>query len=152
MISPVSLSSFLFTLLPLFLSLLTELCSFSFKFPTASLISLKTRKNTFSPSPCIFILIPCFMLYNLGYLKEISFLVGQHKGLWICLSEKSQNTVNKTEILKAKIIAGHTWLCHSIACLQSPCRENPRYFGSNKFQKNVLGRFCKFFHSAQNNN
>lgn len=93
------------------------------------------------------------MLYSLAPMKGVPFLVRQYQGLWICLCDRSQDKVNKTETIKMKITTDCAWLSHSICCLQSPHREKPRLCWFQQISyRSILGRFCKFFHSVQNNN
>lgn len=118
----------------------------SFKFSQASLISLATSNNTFLLINAFFILILYFMLYSLAPMKKVPFLFRQHQGLWVCLCDRSQDKVNKTEITKVNITTDCAWLSRSICCLPLPHREKPRFCWFQQISKRkVLGRFLQVF-------
>lgn len=121
-------------------------CLNTFKFPSASLISLATSNNTFLLVNAFFILILYFMLYSLAPIKGVPFLLRQHQSLWVCLCDRSQDKINKTEIIKVKITTDCAWLSRSICCLPSPHREKPRLCWFQQISKRkVLGRFLQVF-------
>lgn len=125
---PFLLTLFLYRFLSysLSISLLPSLLTELFQIPISISNFSDNQHQYIFPSQCLFSLILYFMLYSLAPMKGVPFLVRQYQGLWICLCDRSQDKVNKTETIKMKITTDCAWLSHSICCLQSPHREKPR--------------------------
>lgn len=85
--------------IPFFPSLLAELFQIHISISNFS----GNQQQYISPHQCTFHFNSIYLLYSLVPMKGVPFLVRQQQDLRICLCNRSQVKVNKTEIIKVKI-------------------------------------------------